>query len=130
MFSKTFFILAASLAGVRATCEWNGYGVGLEQFCNIGTPKHGSYCDELMGFVTGAGTTNMAGIKNDLSGPGGMCGDYSHGYTTFCDENSKVTGLYAPESPRELPPMNCHEESQVIPGSSSLGAAAIYYCCA
>ncbi|KAJ7749989.1 hypothetical protein B0H16DRAFT_1461007 [Mycena metata] len=61
----------------------------------------------------------MAGIKNDLSGPGGMCGDYSHGYTTFCDENSKVTGLYAPESPRELPPMNCHEESQVIPRVSN-----------
>lgn len=89
MFSKTFFILAVSLAGVRATCEWNGYGancsnsvgktltpgftgVGLEQFCNIGTPKQGSCtlllrssipqkftelrspdCNELMGFVTG-----------------------------------------------------------------------------
>ncbi|KAJ7828619.1 hypothetical protein B0H13DRAFT_1916974 [Mycena leptocephala] len=118
MFSKTSTLAAVlifAIAGARAQCPNNGVGVGMSQLCNIGTPKGGSYCNDLDGFITTPGTWNEAAVKINLSLPKDMCGNgYTHGAFTTCDGSGNVISVNPPGAGA----IKCTKQSEVAKARS------------
>ncbi|KAJ7935141.1 hypothetical protein B0H13DRAFT_1854408 [Mycena leptocephala] len=91
-------------------------GVGMTQLCNIGTPKGGSYCNDLDGFITTPGTWNEAAVKINLSLPKDMCGDgYTHGAFTTCDGSGNVISVNPPGAGA----IKCTKQSEVAKSTGS-----------
>ncbi|KAJ6565224.1 hypothetical protein DFH09DRAFT_1157867 [Mycena vulgaris] len=128
MFAKNSVLLASLLfvGGALAQCPNGGVGVGLEQFCNIGTPTGGSTCGDLEGFITAPGSFNTVADKTNLDSETDLCGlGWSGGARTACDSSGNVISVNPPGAGTS----NCHAESITVPGSSSLGVSNIWYCC-
>ncbi|KAF7374854.1 hypothetical protein MSAN_00371400 [Mycena sanguinolenta] len=107
--SKTVILAAVVLiTGARAQC-----------------PNNGIDCNDMMGFITAPGSWNQVATKSNLNTPSDLCGTgYTKGAYATCDGDT-VVGINPPGEGR----FNCAKANIPAPGSSSLGAAGIDYCC-